>query len=197
MRPRGVYVEAAEQSRYSNPAASSETIKNDKLVATIRKYLHDEEGWEHQWIDSVADRIRKRMLVTDLEKVKTVLNYLKSSEVGLSSQAICNMASISSSAFGKDLETEIKPVIQYIKNRGANEATLKKILTTNPKVLEYAIYDDGKKLWKRTNNSKFLAFAEVDVKTDGDKQSAHVAYFRENTAFETAPVSPFRPDDAN
>jgi len=194
---RSILVHAVDQtSGYSNPAASTETITKDALVAQVRKYLHDEEGWEHYWIDSVATRISKRMLVTTLDNLKAVMEFLKV-DCGLPSQSICNMAAISSSAFGRDVNSDLKPVVEYIRKRGASESTLIRVLTSNPKLLEYALTEDGNKLWKRTHNSKFIAYAEVDIDVAKDgAQSAHVAFFRENTAFDSAPVSPVKPTNA-
>ncbi|CAG9461808.1 unnamed protein product [Pedinophyceae sp. YPF-701] len=180
----------------TNYAASAETISRDGLVREVRRYLRKEEGWTDYWIDGVADRITKRLLDTSLDQVRAVVGWLKN-DLGMNTQDVCNMCSISCAMFGMDVEADLKPVVAYMRARGASDATVRRVLTSNPKVLEYAVTEDGKKLWKRTNNSKFLAFAEVDVTEGKDgKQQAHVSYFRENTAFESAPVSPPRPKDA-
>jgi len=142
-------------------------------------------GWEKPWVEQIVDRIMKGTLRTTEERTQGVIDYLCS--VGLKSDEICNMASISMVLLGLNPETRLKPVVEYMKARGVPAGGVPDILLKHPRIFEY-VTEAGKPYLV-----KGRARIQVDCLPLGDKPAAAVNYFRDNASFSVAPVSPSGP----
>jgi len=81
----------------------------------------------------------------------------------------------------------IKAVLDYLSAQGATEEEVKAMVSKTPKMLTYSVTADGKQL------ALGKARMEVDITKDGDKRRPVVSMYRVGTAFESAPLSPWRP----
>lgn len=151
----------------------------------VRKYLAS-VGWEQAWIDGVTERMVKRQLKTTVDECRENIEYLTS--LGLTEQQVCNMASLCFPILAADRKTQLEPVINFLKKRGVSD--LPPVLSQHPKLLDYQVSADGLRLEKGGLR------AAVDVIDQGKSQSVKVVVYREGAAFQTAPLSPWKPKDS-
>lgn len=95
------------------------------------------------------------------------------------------MVSLCYSILGRDVESQLKPVIKHLTSKGVTKFS--KLLTMNPKLLDYDVAKDGSVLVK----GKLRASVKVDKK--GDQEVVAVITYREGAAFQTAPLTPYSP----
>lgn len=105
--------------------------------------------------------------------------------LGLKSGQVCNMASLCYSILGHDVESHLKPTVEFLKSKGVTN--LPKLLTMQPRLLDYEAAKDGSMLMK----GKLRAAIHVEKK-DG-QEYVNVVTFREGAAFNTAPLTPYTP----
>lgn len=186
-------LERRRKQQWRCQAVPVPAVEKPKVVAeddgssplAIRKYLTS-VGWESAWIDGVTERIVKRQLNTSVDKCKDVIEYLTS--LGLTEQQICNMVSLCHTILAHDVTTHVKPVIAFLKKRGVED--LPSLLTQHPRLLDYTVSADKKTL------EKGRLRAAVDVVTEKSRKSVKVVVYREGAAFQTAPLSPWKPKDS-
>ncbi len=143
-------------------------------------------GWEKPWVEQIIDRIMKGMLRTTEERCQSVIDYLCS--LGLKSDEVCNMASISVVLLGLNPETRLKPIVAYLEKRGVPKTAIPDLLLQHPRIFEYMPVEGQPHL------AKLKARIQVDVVPFGGAQPAvAVNYFREGATFMESPVSPSGP----
>lgn len=154
--------------------------KVQKLLASL--------GWEKPWVEQIVDRIMKNMLKTTEDRTQGVIAILGS--IGLRQDEICNMASISVVLLGLNPDTRIKPVIEYLRDRGVPMGSIADLVLKHPRIFEYKLTPSGKAL------AKGAARIKVDtVPTPSGEVAVAINYFRENAAFLQSPVSPMPPSE--
>ena len=110
----------------------------------------------------------------------------KLAAVGLDKRSIENMCSKVPGILGRELAA-IQSVLDYMQAQGATAEEIKSLLIKNPRMLVFDVTADGNQL------EAGRARMELDITTDGSKRLPVVSVFREDAAFETAPVSPWKP----
>lgn len=143
-------------------------------------------GWEKSWIDGITERILKMEFETSPSRVEAVVNFLEG--LGLPTHWVCNMASRVPGILGREPNTELQAVLDYIQRQGVRGDALLRILRDYPRLLLFTPSSDGKVLELGQTR------AAVDViQVPGRGPVANVSYWRAGAAFETAPVSPLKP----
>eukprot|EP00199_Chlamydomonas_sp_CCMP681_P006440 CAMPEP_0119106548 /NCGR_PEP_ID=MMETSP1180-20130426/4640_1 /TAXON_ID=3052 ORGANISM="Chlamydomonas cf sp, Strain CCMP681" /NCGR_SAMPLE_ID=MMETSP1180 /ASSEMBLY_ACC=CAM_ASM_000741 /LENGTH=218 /DNA_ID=CAMNT_0007091911 /DNA_START=90 /DNA_END=746 /DNA_ORIENTATION=+ len=145
------------------------------------------KGWEKPWVEQIIDRIMKNMLRTTEERAMAVIQYLMS--IGLKSDEVCNMASISVVLLGLNPETRMRPVVAYLERRGVPASAVPDLVLKHPRLFEYKA-----EMEEAVYLSKGRARIQVDVITlpDGEKVVA-VNYYRDVASFLESPVAPAPP----
>ena len=105
---------------------------------------------------------------------------------GLDKRSIENMCSKVPGILGREVAA-IQSVIDYLQAQGATAEETKSLLLKNPRMLVFDVTADGNQL------ASDKARMELDITTEGNKRLPVVSVFREDAAFETAPVSPWKP----
>ncbi|KAG1672610.1 hypothetical protein FOA52_002090 [Chlamydomonas sp. UWO 241] len=166
------------------PWSEKDPYKLPVSIDRVQKLLLT-QGWEKPWVEQIVDRIMKGMLRTSEERALGVIDYLCS--VGLKTDEVCNMASISVVLLGLNPETRLKPVVQYLMARGVPAGGVPDLLLKHPRMFEYIPEGSAPYLVKGK------ARIQVDVLPLGGAPAAAVNYFRENASFNVSPVAPSGP----
>lgn len=169
------------------PWSEKDPYKLPVSIDRVQKLLLDER-WEKPWVDQIIDRVMKGMLRTTEERTRDVINYLVG--LGLKTDEVCNMASISVVLLGLNPETRLKPVVEYLKQRGVADMSIPDLLLKHPRIFEYKVEAGQSYL------TKGKARIQVDVVpagVTGQLPAAAVNYFREGASFLESPVSPSGP----
>jgi len=95
------------------------------------------------------------------------------------------MVSLCYAILGYDVESHLRPVVDYLTKQGVTN--LPKLLTMNPRLLDYTVSADGKQLEK----GKLKTVVKVE-KEDG-KEVVGIVTYREGASFLTAPITPYSP----
>ncbi|KAK9808965.1 hypothetical protein WJX72_007143 [[Myrmecia] bisecta] len=172
----------SRQCRATATLSAAASTDSD-IEADLRRYLSG-LGWGRAWIDGIVEAVPKGILQTNVQKAKAVVEALEAE--GVPCQGVCNMASVARPLLGLDVDSQIRPVLDYVKSRGVKGEALVKVLIQHPKLLTYQVASDKKVLV----NGK--ARAAVDVREEFGK-AALVSYWREGVQWATAPVSPIKP----
>uniref|UniRef100_A0A061RGI5 Mitochondrial transcription termination factor n=1 Tax=Tetraselmis sp. GSL018 TaxID=582737 RepID=A0A061RGI5_9CHLO len=162
--------------------ASAEAVPYDS-PAVIKKHLLD-QGWQLTWVDWIADEVKKGRLRTTVARAQAALDAL--APLRLPSDCLENMCAKAPGILACEPEA-IKAVLDYLSAQGATEEEVKAMVSKTPKMLTYSVTADGKQL------ALGKARMEVDITKDGDKRRPVVSMYRVGTAFESAPLSPWRP----
>ncbi|GMH36756.1 hypothetical protein BSKO_04629 [Bryopsis sp. KO-2023] len=173
-------------------AASALADQEDPLVAAeadpsspaaIQKYLAS-IGWQSAWIDGVVERVMKRQLVTTSNNCQEVVEYLMSE--GLSEFQVCNMVSLCYEILSSNV-VNLQGVVAFMAAKGVTD--IPGVLSLHPKLLAYSVAPDNKLLVKGKMR------AAIVTRPPGGVDDFRVVIFREGAAFNTAPVTPWKPDD--
>ena len=105
--------------------------------------------------------------------------------MGISEGQLCNMVSLCFSILGYEVEGHLKPVISFLTSKGVSN--LPKLLTMQPKLLDYTVSEDGSVL------EKGRLRASIKVEKKGEDEVVGVVIYREGAAFNTAPLTPYSP----
>eukprot|EP01024_Parvocaulis_polyphysoides_P025092 TRINITY_DN22898_c0_g2_i2.p2 TRINITY_DN22898_c0_g2~~TRINITY_DN22898_c0_g2_i2.p2 ORF type:complete len:129 (-),score=9.08 TRINITY_DN22898_c0_g2_i2:195-581(-) len=125
----------------------------------------------------------KGRIHTTVEKCRAAVEYLES--VGLPKYMVQNMVSVNHRIVSLEVETQIKPIVEYVKERGMQDPG--KLLKLYPQLFDFQVGSDHKVLEKGERGR-----VQVDV-FESDKYQVH--FWREGAAFKTAPIAPWQPKD--
>mmetsp|Transcript_20572 Transcript_20572/g.52742 ORF Transcript_20572/g.52742 Transcript_20572/m.52742 type:complete len:221 (-) Transcript_20572:175-837(-) len=164
--------------------AAPETEIPTSSPMQIRELLVAELGWRPTWVDGIIDEAKKGKLVTNVAVAREAAAEL--ANFGLSVSEMENVASRAPAVLATS-GAQLRAVIDYLRSRGLSIEEARRQVVTYPRILLYAVSADGATLGFQQ------ARMEVDVTGSDDSRRIVVSQWREGAAFETAPVSPWRP----
>ncbi|KAK9853096.1 hypothetical protein WJX84_012124 [Apatococcus fuscideae] len=150
----------------------------------LRKHLVS-IGWARAWIDGIIEAQIKRRFDTSIDHCQQVVDFL--TDLGVANLMVCNMAAAVPEILGLDVAEQLKPVVDYLAAQGVSGQAAAQLLQQHPKLLLYTVLSDGSKL------QRGQARASVDVVERNGAKFANVNYWREGAAFNTAPLTPWKP----
>merc|ERR1719198_1282810 len=136
-------------------------------------------------VSLVTDKIKKGYLETTEYNCRELVEYLTSTEVGLTNHQLCNMVSLAPDFLGRDLE-QIRGVITFLRTFGLSYGKITKVISSHPKLLEYDVEDN---VLSKCSKSR----AAIDIISKDGKEYINVAYYRQSASFEGAPLTPYKP----
>uniref|UniRef100_A0A7S1SIX0 Uncharacterized protein n=1 Tax=Tetraselmis chuii TaxID=63592 RepID=A0A7S1SIX0_9CHLO len=150
----------------------------------LRELLIDELGWQPSWALGVVDEAKRGKLTTSVEVAREAANEL--AKLGLSVRDTENVVSKVPGVLATS-PAQLQAVINYLRDRGVTVEEARKLVMQTPRVLLYTVSAEGAQL------GLGRARMEVDVTTAGEQRRVVVSTWREGAAFESSPVSPWRP----
>eukprot|EP01025_Chloroclados_australasicus_P020480 TRINITY_DN2157_c0_g2_i1.p2 TRINITY_DN2157_c0_g2~~TRINITY_DN2157_c0_g2_i1.p2 ORF type:complete len:255 (-),score=21.40 TRINITY_DN2157_c0_g2_i1:495-1166(-) len=161
---------------------SSDAVEDTEHPQEIRRCLLS-LGWDDAWIDGILQMMQKGKIKTSVQTCRAAVEYLES--VGIPKYMVQNMVSINHRIVSKDVETELKPIVEYLKGRGMSDPS--QVLEFYPYLFDFTVGADNKTLEKGERGR-----VQVDV-FEGDKYQVH--FWREGAKFKTSPIAPWQPQE--